>query len=94
MEYLPSLVEYGFRRALITLIAIICIVLSVLGMSGADVAFPDIRVNLGASLDDVSWITIVYSFAGIIITPFCSWLSQKIGRRNYLVMAVILFQRG
>ncbi|SHN24172.1 DHA2 family efflux MFS transporter permease subunit [Chitinophaga sp. CF418] len=91
MEQVPSLVEYGFRRAFITLIAIICSLLSVIGMSGAAVAFSDIRGNFGVSLDEVSWVITAYSLANIIIIPSSSWLSRQFGRRNYFAIAVMLF---
>jgi DHA2 family multidrug resistance protein len=55
------------------------------------VAFEDIRVNLGVSLDEVTWVTTTYSLANIIIIPFSSWLSRQFGRRNYFVIAVLLF---
>src|SRR3954470_7204320 len=91
MEQLPSLVEYGFRRVFITFIAIICTLLSVMDLSVANVAFSDIRGNLGVSLEEVSWVTTAYSLAGIIIIPFSSWLSRQFGRRNYFAIAVMLF---
>ncbi|MCF6407332.1 DHA2 family efflux MFS transporter permease subunit [Chitinophaga filiformis] len=91
MEQLPSLVEYGFRRALITLIAIICALLSVMDISIANVAFSDIRWNLGVSPDEVSWVMTAYSLANIVIMPFSNWLSRRIGRRNYFAISVMLF---
>lgn len=91
MEQLPSLVEYGFRRVFISLIAVICTLLSVMGISAANVAFPDIRVNLGMSFNEIPWIVTAYSLAYIIIMPFSSWLSRQFGRRNYFATAVILF---
>lgn len=91
MEQLPSLVESGFRRAFITFTAIICTFLPVINMSVVNVAFLDIRANLGVSSDKLSWVTTVYSLANIVIIPFSSWLSQHLGRRNYFAVAVILF---
>jgi DHA2 family multidrug resistance protein len=91
MEQSPSLVEYGFRRAFITLIAIICTLLSVMDISIVIVAASDIRGNLGVSLDKVSGLITAYALAYIIIIPFSSWLSQQFGRRNYFLIAITLF---
>jgi DHA2 family multidrug resistance protein len=91
MEQLPSLVVYGFRRAFISLIAIICTFLSVLNISVANVAFYDIRVTLGASHDEVSWVMTAYSLAFMVIIPFSGWLSRRLGRRSYFAIAVMLF---
>lgn len=91
MEQLPSLIEYGFRRVFITLIAIICTLLSVMDISVTNVAFFDIRRNFGVSLGEVSWVTTAYSLANIIIIPFSSWFSGQFGRRTYFAIAVMLF---
>lgn len=91
MEKLPSLVEYGFRRAFVTLTAIICTLLSVMDISVVNVAISDIRGNLGVSLDEVSWAITAYSLANIAIIPFSSWLSTQFGRKNYFALAVVLF---
>jgi MFS transporter, DHA2 family, multidrug resistance protein len=91
MEQLPSFIEYGFRRAFISLIAVLCTFLSVINTSIVTVAFNDIRGNLGISLDQVIRVMTAYALANFIIIPFSSWLSAHLGRRNYFVIAVLLF---
>lgn len=91
MEKLFSLVGNGFRRVFVRLTAVICTVLSVMGMSGPEVAFSDIRFNLALSQEDVTWINTAYSFAIIFMIPFCSGFSKKFGRRGYLSISVIIF---
>jgi len=91
MEKSASLAEYGIRRVFITLIAFICTLVAVVNITVTNVAFNDIRDNIGASLDDISWMTTVYVLAYILIIPFCNWLSAKLGNRKYLVIALMLF---
>ncbi|SEW49812.1 MFS transporter [Chitinophaga arvensicola] len=91
MKQVSSLVEYGFRRAFITLTAIICILLPVMNITVADVAFADIKGQLGVPAYQVHWVTIAYVLGQIIIIPFSNLLSSKLGRRNYLVGAILLF---
>ncbi|SFN22745.1 MFS transporter, DHA2 family, multidrug resistance protein [Chitinophaga sp. YR627] len=91
MERSASLAEYGVRRVFITLIAFICTLVAVMNITAANVAFNEMRGNIGASLDELSWITTAYVLAYIAIAPFCSWLSGKLGNKTYLTIALALF---
>lgn len=91
MEKSASWVEYGVRRLFITLIAFICTLVAVMNITVTNVAFNEMRANIGASPDELSWITTVYVLAYIIIVPFSNWLSRKLGNKKYLTIALILF---
>ncbi|PUZ24649.1 MFS transporter [Chitinophaga costaii] len=88
---LPSLVEYGPRRVIITITAVVCALLEIIDTTIVNVALPDMRGSLGATLNEVSWVITAYSLANVIIVPMTSWLSQQFGRRNYFASSVILF---
>ncbi|MBV8253602.1 MAG: DHA2 family efflux MFS transporter permease subunit [Chitinophaga sp.] len=90
-QELPSLVEYGPRRAIITITAVVCALLEIIDTTIVNVALPDMRGSLGATLNEVSWVITAYSLANVIIVPMTSWLSQQFGRRNYFATSVILF---
>jgi DHA2 family multidrug resistance protein len=47
--------------------------------------------NLGATLSEISWVIAAYSIANVIIVPMATWLSIKLGRKNYFGGSVILF---
>jgi DHA2 family multidrug resistance protein len=47
--------------------------------------------NLGATLEDVSWVITAYAIANVIIIPITSFLTSKLGRRNYYIGSIILF---
>jgi len=47
--------------------------------------------NLGATLNDVSWVITAYAIANVIIVPLTSWLSQQFGRRNYFAVSIVIF---
>ncbi|ACU59971.1 DHA2 family efflux MFS transporter permease subunit [Chitinophaga pinensis] len=91
MEKSASFTGYGFRHACITLIAFICVLVAVMNCTVTNVAFNEIRGNLGVSLDEVSWVTTVYVLAYIAIIPFSNWLSRKLGNKKYLIITLILF---
>jgi len=91
MQQLPSLVEYGPRRAIVTITAVVCALLEIIDTTIVNVALPDMRGSLGATLNEVSWVITAYSLANVIVVPMTSWLSQQFGRRNYFAVSVVLF---
>ncbi len=86
-----SLVEYGSRRVIITITAILCALLEIVDTTIVNVALPDMRGSLGATLPEVGWVITAYAIGNVIIVPMTSWLSQQFGRRNYYAASVILF---
>ena len=91
MQQQISLVEYGARRAIITITAILCALLEIVDTTIVNVALNDMRGNLGATLTEVGWVITAYAIGNVIVVPMTSWLSQQFGRRNYFAASVILF---
>lgn len=86
-----SLVEYGFNRVIITITAIMCALLEIIDTTIVNVALNEMKGNLGATLNDVSWVITAYAIANVIIVPLTSWLSQQFGRRNYFAVSIVIF---
>src|SRR3954464_5835265 len=86
-----SLVEYGPRRVIITLTAIICALLEIVDSTIVNVALNDMRGNLGATLTEIGWVITAYAIGNVIIVPMTSWLSQQFGRRNYFAASIAIF---
>src|SRR5256885_6197910 len=86
-----SLVEYGARRTIVTITAIICALLEIVDSTIVNVALPTMSGNLGASTAEVGWVVTAYSIGNVIIVPMTSWLSQQFGRRNYFAASIIIF---
>lgn len=86
-----SLVEYGSRRVIITLTAIICALLEIVDTTIVNVAINDLKGNLGATTSEVGWVITAYAIGNVIIVPMTSWLSVQFGRRNYFAASIILF---
>lgn len=86
-----SLVEFGFRRVIITITAILCALLEIVDTTIVNVALNDMRGNLGATLNEVGWVITAYAIANVIIVPMTSWLSQQFGRSNYFAVSIIIF---
>jgi DHA2 family multidrug resistance protein len=86
-----DLVEYGFRRTIITITAVLCALLEIVDTTIVNVALNNMRGSLGASLTDVAWVITAYAIANVIVIPMTSWLSQQFGRRNYFAASIIIF---
>lgn len=86
-----DLVEYGFRRVIITITAVMCALLEIVDTTIVNVALTDMRGSLGATLTDVAWVITAYAIANVIVIPMTSWLSQQFGRKNYFAASIIIF---
>lgn len=91
MQQQDSLVEYGARRVIVTVTAIICALLEIVDSTIVNVALNDMKGNLGATLSEVGWVITAYAIGNVIIVPMTSWLSQQFGRRNYFAVSIVLF---
>ena len=86
-----DLVEYGFRRIIITITAVLCALLEIVDTTIVNVALTNMRGSLGATLTDVAWVITAYAIANVIVIPMTSWLSQQFGRKNYFAVSIIIF---
>lgn len=91
MPHADSLVEYGSRRAIVTITAIFCALLEIVDTTIVNVALNDMRGNLGATLTEVGWVITAYAIGNVIIVPMTSWLSKQFGRRNYFAASIMIF---
>lgn len=86
-----DLVEFGIRRIIITITAVLCALLEIVDTTIVNVALNNMRGSLGATLTDVAWVITAYAIANVIIIPMTSWFSQQFGRRNYFAVSIIIF---
>ncbi|MEA2689274.1 MAG: transporter, family, multidrug resistance protein [Candidatus Eremiobacteraeota bacterium] len=50
--------------------------------------------NLGASIDEASWISSIYVLAGIFVMPLTGWVATNLGRKRAFQYAVVCFTAG
>jgi DHA2 family multidrug resistance protein len=86
-----SVIEYGRRRALITLAIVTATLLEIVDTTIVNVALPNIEGNFGASVDQAAWISTGYIIANVIVIPITPWLAQRFGRRQYYAASIALF---
>src|SRR5436309_1568643 len=79
------------HRYLIAFAVVVAALMQVIDSSIVNVALPDMMGNLGASLDDIAWVTTGYILSSVIIIPLTGWLGDFFGRKRYFVGSIILF---
>ena len=83
--------ETGFKKWIITITVITASLLELIDTTIVNVSLPTIQGNLGATLEDVAWITTGYAVANVIILPMSGWLGSYFGRKNYYLTSIIVF---
>src|SRR3954465_4485518 len=78
-------------RYLIAITVSLASVLELLDTSIVNVAIPHMMGNLGATLDEIAWVSTGYIVANVIVLPITGWLSSLFGRRRYFAGSVALF---
>jgi DHA2 family multidrug resistance protein len=79
------------NRYIIAIAVTLASVLELIDTSIVNVALPDMMGNLGATLDEIAWVSTGYIIANVIVIPMSGWLSAYFGRRRYLAGSISLF---
>jgi DHA2 family multidrug resistance protein len=84
-------VEYGLRRAIVSLAVIAGTLLEVIDTTIVNVALPNIQGNFGVAVDQGAWIVTGYIVANVIVIPITPWLAARFGRRQYFFASIVIF---
>ena len=79
------------HRWIIALTVTMASVLEILDTSIVNVAIPHLMGTLGATLDQIAWVSTGYIVANVIVLPITGWLSAYFGRRSYFAGSIALF---
>ena len=94
---LPSLSRVGTpadihaRRYWIAITVTLASMLELLDTSIVNVAIPHMMGTLGATIDEIAWVSTGYVVANVIVLPISGWLSNLLGRRNYFALSILVF---
>lgn len=83
--------EVGLKKWIITFTVITASLLELIDTTIVNVAIPQIQGNLGATLEDVAWLSTGYAVANVIVLPMSGWLGNRFGRKNYFLTSIIVF---
>ncbi|HXL86215.1 MAG TPA: MFS transporter, partial [Gemmatimonadaceae bacterium] len=90
-EPLAAPSEGAEHKYLIAFAVVLAALMQVIDSSIVNVALPDMMGNLGASLDEIAWVSTGYILASVIIIPLTGWLGDFFGRKRYFVGSIIIF---
>lgn len=79
------------NRFVVAITVTIACVLELLDTSIVNVAIPHMMGSLGATLDEIAWVSTGYVVANVIVLPISGWLANQLGRRNYFALSILLF---
>src|SRR5690242_6200070 len=88
MSVAPDRYKYKY---LIAITVSLASVLELLDTSIVNVAIPHVMGNLGATLDEIAWVSTGYIVANVIVLPITGWLSAYFGRRRYFASSIAIF---
>ncbi|MDB5039180.1 MAG: transporter [Bacteriovoracaceae bacterium] len=79
------------KSKLIVLTAILASLLEIIDTAIVNVAVPHMMGNLGATIDEISWVITGYIIANAIVLPIAGWLSEQLGRKLYYTTCIGIF---
>ncbi len=67
------------------------LIMAIIDATIVNVALNNIAGNLGASIDEVSWVATGYILASVIVMPLNGWLTAYLGRKNFYAGCLAIF---
>src|SRR5579871_2332302 len=83
--------EIGAAKWFILLGLITVAIMEVLDTTIVNVALPQMAGNLGATFQEVAWVSTGYILSNVVVLPITAFLTATFGRRNYLTTSIIIF---
>lgn len=81
-----------FKYRWIILIGLItAAIMEVLDTTIVNVALPQMAGNLGATNQEIGWVSTGYILANVVVLPMTAFLVGQFGRKRYLAFSIILF---
>src|SRR5690348_2925405 len=78
-------------RWLILLGLITAAIMEVLDTTIINVALPQMAGNLGATIQEIAWVSTGYILSNVVVLPMTAFFTATFGRRNYLTFSILLF---
>jgi len=76
---------------LILLGLITAAIMEVLDTTIINVALPQMAGNLGATIQEIAWVSTGYILSNVVVLPMTAFFTATFGRKNYLGFSIILF---
>src|SRR5262249_46664227 len=66
-------------------------IMEILDTTIINVALPQMAGNLGATQQEISWVSTGYILSNVVVLPMTAFLTDRFGRRNYLTASIAIF---
>src|SRR6188472_4586492 len=66
-------------------------IMEVLDTTIVNVALPQMAGNLGATREEIAWVSTSYILANVIVLPMTAFFTETFGRKRYLTFSILLF---
>jgi MFS transporter, DHA2 family, multidrug resistance protein len=84
--------EYVSRYRWVILLGLItAAIMEVLDTTIINVALPQMAGNLGATQQEISWVSTGYILSNVVVLPMTAFFTERLGRQRYLTMSIIIF---
>lgn len=90
----PALVQRQVGKWTVAVSIAFGSLMATIDTSIVNVAMPQIRGELGASLQEITWITTAYMIAMVLIMPLTGFLGSFFGQKRVYLASLVLFTLG
>ena len=66
-------------------------IMEVLDTTIVNVALPQMAGNLGATQQEIGWVSTGYILSNVVVLPMTAFFTERFGRRRYLTASIVLF---
>lgn len=66
-------------------------IMEVLDTTIINVALPQMAGNLGATQQEISWVSTGYILSNVVVLPMTAFFTERFGRQRYLTASILLF---
>lgn len=79
------------NKWLVTATVMLGTMMNAIDTSIVNVALPYMRGNLGASVEEITWVSTGFILSNVIIMPIIALLSSRFGRKNFYIFSILIF---
>ena len=65
-------------------------IMEVLDTTIINVALPQMAGNLGATQQEISWVSTGYILSNVVVLPLTAFFTERFGRQRYLTASIII----
>src|ERR1700757_861341 len=78
-------------RSIITITVMLGMIMAIIDSTIVNVALNTIGGNLGATVDEVSWVATGYILSNVCVMPLNGYLTMYLGRKRFYAASLALF---